>query len=61
MLDASASKNLPHFSPFPPKIFLHLRAHAGHEVVEVHHHVDAHVEEATEGGVATPHKPMEEM
>ena len=44
---------------FPPEIFLNLRPEAGHEVVEVHHHVDAHVEEHEEGGVAAPH-PLEE-
>ena len=40
--------------PFPPEILLYAGPHAGHEVVEVHHHVDAHVEEAHEGGVAAP-------
>jgi len=28
---------------FPPEIFLHLRPERGHEVVEIHHHVYAHI------------------
>ena len=44
-------------SPFPPKILLHLWAHGRHQVVEVHHHVDPHVQEPTEGCVAPANKP----
>ena len=43
--------------PFPPEILLYAGPHAGHEVVEVHHDVDPHVEEATEGGVTATNKP----
>ena len=42
--------------PFPPEILLYAGPHAGHEVVEVHHDVDPHVEEATEGGVTSSDK-----
>ena len=42
------------YSPLPPEILLYAGSHAGHEVVEVHDDMDAHVEEAHEGGVAAP-------
>ena len=44
-------------SPFPPEVLLHAGPHGGHEVVEVHDDVHAHVEEPAEGGVAASHKP----
>ena len=44
-------------SPLPPEVLLHAGPHGGHEVVEVHDDVHAHVEEPAEGGVAASHKP----
>ena len=44
-------------SPFPPEVLLHAGPHGGHEVVEVHDDVHAHVEEPAEGCVAASHKP----
>jgi len=41
---------------FPPKIFLHLWPHGRHEVVEIHDHMDAHVQEASKDRVPTTHK-----
>ena len=43
--------------PFPPEILLHAGPHGGHEVVEVHDDVHAHVEEPAEDGVAATNKP----
>ena len=44
-------------SPFPPEVFLDAGSHGGHEVVEVHDDVYAHVEEPAEGGVSATNKP----
>ena len=44
-------------SPFPPEVLLHAGPHGGHEVVEVHDDVHAHVEEPAEDGVAATNKP----
>ena len=44
-------------SPFPPEVFLDAGSHGGHEVVEVHDDVNAHIEEPAEGGVAATNKP----
>ena len=45
-------------SPFPPEVFLDAGSHGGHEVVEVHDDVNAHIEEPAEGGVAATNKPV---
>ena len=39
--------------PLPPQVLLHLWPHGGHQVVEIHDHVHAHVQEHEEGGVST--------
>ena len=44
----------------PPEVLLDLRPEGGKEVVEVHDGVDAHVEEAAEGCVASSDKPEHE-
>jgi len=41
---------------FPPEVFLDAGSHGGHEVVEVHDDVYAHVEEPAEGGVSATNK-----
>jgi len=45
--------------PLPPEVLLYAGPAGGEEVVEVHDDVHAHVQEATEGGVAAAHKPKE--
>ena len=43
--------------PLPPEVLLYLGPHGRHQVVEVHDHMDAHIQEATEGGVSAADKP----
>ena len=43
--------------PFPPEVFLYRGSHGTHQVVEVHHDVHPHVEEAAESCVPTSNEP----
>ena len=42
--------------PLPPEVLLDLWPHGAHQVVEVHDHMNSHVQEHEEGRVSTAHK-----